>query len=289
MSNKIFENDCLNLNSTINGLLTEKNIEGFIFNFFNKYENNVLDINNLKCEIKLNKDYKSEILYNSKSYSICRDSKLFDKIKNEIILRDDEIELINSSYFESKLDLLYKNISKKLTEFHIKNKELYNDEMIFFYDEILNRMKDNFYNSYNSGLIKNFNELNINYFRTLTKDRFTSFEKTIKLFRQSLEIIEPKNIDMNWINIFKKAEDYYSFKNLINERNIINHYLDISFFFFQLLDDEKIYKVPHLYFVDWLFRNQLINQSQKEKFEDKRGFEKNSHSESRLNIYNKYF
>lgn len=281
--NKTFLASSIELNGSINTILVEKNIEGFIFSFFDK-----IIFSEKKGEIDL--EYKSEIVRNSDIFSMVRDVSLFDKLKNEITLTDKEIEYINSKYFENKLNSLYDYIENKLIQFHIKNKNSFRDELISYYNEIEKKLNKNHFILYNTGKIKNSSAINTEYFRVLTNQRFSLFKETILSLKSILTNHKTHNKEeLVWMNIFRGEADFISFKLLVEENNIIKPYLDFSYYFFKLLKDEKIYKVPHLFFAEWLLRNNMIKQKDFDEIVIKNNFEKKCDADYRLSIYVKYF
>lgn len=281
--NKTFLASSIELNGSINTILVEKNIEGFIFSFFNK-----IIVSEKKGEIDL--DYKSEIIQNSDIFSMVRDVSLFDKLKNEITLTDKEVEYINSEYFENKLNSLYDDIENKLIKFHIENKNFFKDELINYYNEIERKVNENYFNLYNNGKIKNSSAINTKYFRVLTNQRFSLFKETILSLKSILTNQKTHNIEeLVWMNVFRDEADFISFKLLVEEKNIIKPYLDFSYYFYELSSKEKIYKVQHLFFAEWLLRNNFIKQKDFDEIVIKNNFETKCFADYRLNIYLKYF
>lgn len=95
--------------------------------------------------------------------------------------------------------------------------------------------------------------------------------------------------DYIWKNIFIEEEIFIKFKNLYEEKNIINPYNDFSFLYYELLANNKIKKISHKIFYTWLFENNFMNNKDFGIFEEKASLNKKAKSEYRLNFYNKYF
>lgn len=289
---KIFEKSKNDLLGTVNilALVVEKNIEEFIFSFFNHYD---IVIENGKPIGKLNPSIKKDIVFvnNKDFHTFYRDRKLFNEIDNEIILTHEEIEFINSGYFEKKINNVYEQIEKETLTFYFENKTTYKQNVIETFIELEKRINDNIYNDLNySGRISNFYELNISLFRQFVKNKYSLFNELIVVLKNNLIKSEREDLkDLAWINIFKEENDFKKFKMLIEEENIINPYLDLSYIFTELLEDKKIYKLQYNYICDWLHRYNFIKDNDKSILLSKKSFENKSKTEYRMSIYSKYF
>lgn len=185
---KIFQISKNQLFGVINTLVVEKNIEGFIFSFFNHYD---IVIENSKHIGKLNPSIKKDIVFvnNKDFYPFYRDSKLFNEIDNEIILTHEEIEFINSGYFETKVNILYEQIENETLKFYLENKTTYKQNVIETFIELEKKINDNnYYNPNYSGRISNFNKLKISSFRNYLNSKLSNYKILIKDF------IEDQNI-----------------------------------------------------------------------------------------------
>jgi hypothetical protein len=153
-----FEIDFLQLKARFNMLVKQQHIEGYVYSFFDYYDEKTKEYNNLlKKEITvLNGSYIS--------FSSQRDSSLYD-VKNDVItLHPKEVLLINNSYFIDKTISLYQGLLLDLETFYHAN-YLYNqfsiiDKLKYFRDY----MNGNF-SSYSDGKISNLDLLNIANFK----------------------------------------------------------------------------------------------------------------------------
>lgn len=273
--NKIIKDEIDKLKGCLNTLLTERNIEGFIFSWFHKYD-------------WVNDKYVLNTLIKKPITGVYRDSKLFLVERKEIILSVEEIEFINGGFFEKKVEQLFENIDGRLDKFHKTNKLNFKSEIIKFYEEIESNIADNFYNAYNQGTVKNFEKINVHNFRVLLRSRQAQFNETLKELKNTLQNhVIANEIDNNWKNVFKNEEDYKILKQIRDGDEIVNAYLDYSYIFHQLKD--KMYDLKHEFFMNWLFENKFIKESELVKFRDKRSFEINSKSDFRINLYLRYY
>lgn len=87
-------------------------------------------------------------------------------------------------------------------------------------------------------------------------------------------------------DIFKNKEGFLIFKDFA-QYHISNEIMDFGFIFQSLKKDKFILNVPHLQFVEWLFKNNFINQKINDEIDIRKGFAsiKKLSSEARQNSY----
>ena len=85
---------------------------------------------------------------------------------------------------------------------------------------------------------------------------------------------------------FKNKEGFLIFKDFA-QYHISNEIMDFGFIFQSLKKDKFILNVPHLQFVEWLFKNNFINQKINDEIDIRKGFAsiKKLSSEARQNSY----
>ena len=146
-----FESDEL-VTSFISSIVKVNDVLGFIYSFFNNWENRDFKRNIVPTESKI-------LLYHD-----YRNPELFNKITNEIILTDREIEVINNEYFSEMLDKKYNHFFSHLDFFnrHFRGKR---DFSLFeTYTMLLNSLNTT-ESIFSNGSIENPSSLNINLFR----------------------------------------------------------------------------------------------------------------------------
>jgi hypothetical protein len=282
--NKIFEIHSKKANSIVNTLLTEKNIEGFIYSFFDYY-------NLVNGQNTYNSDYKKEIIKNDNVIRQVRSCNLFDKENKEITLTDKEIDYINSEYFEKKLNTLFENIENELNKFHSENKKTFREELIEFYNNIENKLNNNNYDAYNFGRISNLDKINCGQFRNSVNSRLLSLKENILERKNILENkINHNKENQIWINIFKTEKAFNNFKYYL-ENKIIDDYADLSYLYQKLSKENIINKMKHLEFNKWLFEKKLIKENVFNEIESQNGFRsfKKSYSKHRESNYSEIF
>lgn len=152
-----FEDDFLQLQARFNTIVIPQYIEGFIYSFFDYYD----QMNEFK------KEFKKEIIVLNDSYlsfSSQRDSSLFNIENNVITLHAKEVELINKTYFFDKANSLYRSLTIDLESFYL-NHHLNHQ---FLITEKLQIIKDLFFNGlspYNNGNISNLDSLKVSLFK----------------------------------------------------------------------------------------------------------------------------
>lgn len=231
-----FEIDFLQLKARFNMLVKQQHIEGYVYSFFDYYDEKTKEYNNLlKKEITvLNGSYIS--------FSSQRDSSLYD-VKNDVItLHPKEVLLINNSYFIDKTISLYQGLLLDLETFYHAN-YLYNqfsiiDKLKYFRDY----MNGNF-SSYSDGKISNLDLLNIANFKDhiqrenikITSSIDQKLEYLIKLTERVPNSSEPAwekvaaifaNGDIRVISE-KRSSPRFFFKDLeFTNINKMSHYIE---------------------------------------------------------------
>lgn len=153
-----FEIDFFQLKARFNRLVKQQYIEGYVYSFFDYYDEKTKEYNNLlKKEITvLNGSYIS--------FSSQRDSSLYDVKNNVITLHPKEVLLINNSYFIDKTISLYQGLLLDLETFyyinHLNNQFSIIDKLKYFRDYM-----DGNFSSYSDGKISNLDLLNIANFK----------------------------------------------------------------------------------------------------------------------------
>ena len=185
-----FEIDFFQLKARFNRLVKQQHIEGYVYSFFDYYDEKTKEYNNLlKKEITvLNGSYIS--------FSSQRDSSLYDVKNNVITLHPKEVLLINNSYFIDETISLYQGLLLDLETFYHAN-YLYNqfsiiDKLKYFRDY----MNGNF-SSYSDGKISNLDLLNIanfkDYIQRENQKIISSIDQKLEYLTRLTEIVSNSN------------------------------------------------------------------------------------------------
>jgi hypothetical protein len=185
-----FEIDFLQLKARFNRLVKQQHIEGYVYSFFDYFDEKTKEYNNLlKKEITvLNGSYIS--------FSSQRDSSLYDVKNNVITLHPKEVLLINNSYFIDKTISLYQGLLLDLETFYHAN-YLYNqfsiiDKLKYFRDYM-----DGKFSSYSDGKISNLDLLNIanfkDYIQRENQKIISSIDQKLKYLTRLTEIVSNSN------------------------------------------------------------------------------------------------
>lgn len=174
-----FEIDFLQLKARFNILVKPQHIEGYVYSFFDYYDMKTKEYDNhLKKEIiALNDSYMS--------FSLQRDSSLYDVGNNLITLDRREVEHINKSYFVDKTNSLYQGLILDLETFYFNN---YHNNQFSIVDK-MQKIKEFICDDssrYHSGKISNFELLRIPFFKDFVQ---RENNKIISSIDQKLEYL----------------------------------------------------------------------------------------------------
>lgn len=178
--------------------------------------------------------------------------KAKDKCKDlSILLNKYKLELINSGFSESDY-LAYKKELKDAFDFELS---------------------------------KETKELLVNYLE-IKKE----FEDFIKIETSTQTLKQNKNLSLSINSIFTETTSKDKFNNYL-KLHIIEPYVDYSYLFQRMLDENIIVKTKHLDFANWLYENKYINENIKDLIIKNSGFRslKKSYSTQRENNFNNVF
>ncbi|MFK7031604.1 hypothetical protein [Flavobacterium oreochromis] len=191
MSNNLFEVNKNHAIGIINAIVMEKNIEGFIYNFFNYYE--------YKKDCIINTNKKKYLTIENSLY---RTNKHYDEENSLITLTDSEINHINDFLFQFELNKVYENAQSYFLNLYNSNINSFPNELNSFIEELIEKLNSNYFNAYNSGQIENLNSLNLQIMRLLVKERYENFKTLIERFSTSSLITNNKNNNSDWHLVF---------------------------------------------------------------------------------------
>lgn len=278
-----FNKDKDSLRATINAIVIPENLEGFIFSFYNYY---YVTTGIFDPKIKKPLGYISE---NESSMPL---EVIYNFERDELTLDNYDIKMINNYYFERELLNTYKNINISLFEFHWNYRKQTTD-ITSFYNELLMKFSDGFFNAYNSGKITNLGKLQISEFKNKIYYEYNNTKDLIIFLKFSLSNNNPYNTkNQVWYNYFKTESLFNKFIQYIKVGNIIEPLADMSFLYQKMKYDGYLEEnVSHIPFADWLFKNEFITKSVHDKIFKNGGFRSldKSKSNERINKYNIYF
>lgn len=283
MFGKDFNTDKDTLRATINAIVIPENLEGFIFSFYNHYHA-TLGI--------LDPTIKKPLGYITLAESSLSRYVAFNLEENDITPDDTDIKMINNYYFEHELQKVYKNINMELFEFHWSYRK-HTDDIMLFYDELLNKFSEKFFNAYNTGKITNLGKLQMNEFKDKTYYEYNNTKDLILFLRFSLTKNNPYTTKSQiWYNYFKSESIFNKFVKYISEENIVEPLADISYLYQRMKYDGYLEQnISHIPFADWLLKNEFITKGIHDKIINNGGFRSldKSASSERINKYNRYF
>jgi len=181
-----FEIDFLQLQARFTTIVIPHYIEGFVYSFFNYYD----ETNEFK------KEFKKEITVLNDSYlsfNSQRDSSLHNAENNVITLHSKEVELINKTYFFDKANSLYRGLTIDLDSFYF-NHHLNNQ---FLIKEKLQIIKDIFYKDispYINGKISNLDLLTVSIFKDFI---LRENNKIISSIDQKLQYLDSSSLKIS--------------------------------------------------------------------------------------------
>ncbi len=85
--------------------------------------------------------------------------------------------------------------------------------------------------------------------------------------------------------VFQSANSFNIFKEFINNHKV-TPYKDLSFLFQKLKSQERIFKIKHLEFAQFLLKEEFIKEKDYNEISNKKGFDNKSFSVDRDNNYN---
>jgi hypothetical protein len=206
MTNHI-ENDYLSLMSYIYSIVKPDNVQGYIYSFFNLYNDNTSQLDTTK-----KKEITSKTDLSIFPLLGIRDDKYYDKENDTITLLDYEINFINDSLFRKKVDRLYDSLIINIERFDQNYFLTKKFTVISYYEEILSFIKDT-NGAYRSGNLKNTAQLNLNIFKDYVQQKNDNLIRNIELRINSVPIqtqtkqignYSPENIRLSREQIINK-------------------------------------------------------------------------------------
>lgn len=103
--------------------------------------------------------------------------------------------------------------------------------------------------------------------------------------KQLIEIeLKETNIKNPFPKIFIDYKGYLIFEKYLKD-HIVTPYKDLSFLFQKLNSENRLTRIKHMEFAEFMLENKFIKEKEFLIISDKKGFDKKSESEQRLNNY----